>query len=396
MEERPRPVAVAQERRGGVPGRRVLLVAAATVLAAAAWLVARGAMLRTSAMPPVYAQAPCRSDLPEAHGTVVTPHTEARLEPGRSVLWCATSQMVWDEMARVCGVEALDVRGARDEVGVRAMSLHPFPRDALDPATYVVAGGTAATGVADRFLEALRTTFGGAPVGVSVPSLAPLDAAAFSYLLKDMKFAIPFAKSSDPLTFGASPSHGCARVRSFGGESWQRGEGPLDQVRLHWQDHPLQPGRFVLELLPKSKDRIVLARVDAGETLERTWGEVAGRIAGDGSPLPEFDRFAIPEVQIERIDARFDDLCGRISRRGVGEDWKLTAFWQWIQFRLDETGARLESISGGQIIMGSGPPPERPSYVFDRPFLVALIEKGATRPYFLLWVGNADLLVKAP
>ncbi len=28
--------------------------------------------------------------------------------------------------------------------------------------------------------------------------------------------------------------------------------------------------------------------------------------------------------------------------------------------------------------------------------LLALIEKGATRPYFLLWIANADLLVKAP
>jgi hypothetical protein len=31
-------------------------------------------------------------------------------------------------------------------------------------------------------------------------------------------------------------------------------------------------------------------------------------------------------------------------------------------------------------------------YVFDRPFLIYLKKRGATRPYFAMWVDNAELL----
>lgn len=64
---------------------------------------------------------------------------------------------------------------------------------------------------------------------------------------------------------------------------------------------------------------------------------------------------------------------------------------QQIRFRLDETGAKLKSEALGFIF--SGPPRD---FTFDRPFLIMLLRKGANQPYFALWVGNTELLVKAP
>ena len=31
---------------------------------------------------------------------------------------------------------------------------------------------------------------------------------------------------------------------------------------------------------------------------------------------------------------------------------------------------------------------------FDRPFLLALVRRGASRPYFVGWLGNDDLFVR--
>ncbi|GAG63195.1 unnamed protein product, partial [marine sediment metagenome] len=59
-----------------------------------------------------------------------------------------------------------------------------------------------------------------------------------------------------------------------------------------------------------------------------------------------------------------------------------------IKFNLDERGAELESdataVFGGM--------PFR-HFSFTKPFLVLLMRKGAEKPYFVLWVANAEVLV---
>ncbi len=394
MEERPHPVAVARKQLGSPRPRRVrlrwiVLGAAVALLLAAAWVAWRSV----------------------SRGTLVTPHTEARITHGQNLLWCATAQMAWDEAARVAGLPSLEVRGADDSDGVRAMSLHPFPREALDPKTFVVAGGGHPDPVGDRFSDALRATFGAVPEGVEAPNPASGRAAAYAYLLKEIRFRVPFVACDEPVSFRTGPTSffGCTEVQAFGYVGANHDGAPTDpqghrldedlpltQVRLHWQDDPESPSEFIIELLPDSRDRILLARIEPESTLERTWQEVARRTGRGGAPLPGFERFAIPKIDIGKLVANFDGLRGTIPQKGTRPAWTLERFAQWTKFRLDETGARLESFSGITMTQVLGDAPEYPSYVFDRPFLVALIEKGATRPYFLLWIGNADLLVKAP
>jgi hypothetical protein len=45
--------------------------------------------------------------------------------------------------------------------------------------------------------------------------------------------------------------------------------------------------------------------------------------------------------------------------------------------------------------MGAERPPALRDCLFDRPFLIALRRADAAKPYFLMWVGNADVLVPA-
>ncbi len=70
---------------------------------------------------------------------------------------------------------------------------------------------------------------------------------------------------------------------------------------------------------------------------------------------------------------------------------------QSMRFRLDEYGAEL--VADTSMLVGENGDgalhidtlqPRR--LVFDRPFLLALKEKKATVPYFLAWIGNADLM----
>jgi hypothetical protein len=61
---------------------------------------------------------------------------------------------------------------------------------------------------------------------------------------------------------------------------------------------------------------------------------------------------------------------------------------QTIEFRLDRCGAALESESKLAILAA-------PRYFdFNRPFLVYMQKRGAEHPFFVMWVDNAELLVR--
>lgn len=333
-------------------------------------------------------------------GTHVSPHAYARIEHARNVLWCATAQLAWDRAAEAAGTKGLPVQHPADPEDVAAMNRDPFPVDALDPKTFVALGGLAEDGICEKFEKALVATFGEVPDGVRLPAMSPSSSqgkpgAAFAYLLKVMRFEREFEQDREGISFrvGPLPWIGRRTVKAFGaGRKGNMG----NEVRLHWQDDSEDPGEFILELRPESNDRILLARVDAQETLWDTWRSVAARLDGEGQEMPPFDRLAIPIVDVGKREASFSSLCGPFVD-GQGQDGSLDAFEQWTKFRLDEKGARLESFASIRMTMaqGGGSPPPLPEYVFDRPFLLALMERGATRPYFLLWVANADLLVPA-
>jgi hypothetical protein len=72
---------------------------------------------------------------------------------------------------------------------------------------------------------------------------------------------------------------------------------------------------------------------------------------------------------------------------------------QSIKFQLDEAGARLESESRAKFVSLDDEPDDDPNqprqFVFDRPFLLALQQAGAEEPYFVLWVANSELLLRA-
>lgn len=61
---------------------------------------------------------------------------------------------------------------------------------------------------------------------------------------------------------------------------------------------------------------------------------------------------------------------------------------QVIRFRLDRNGAELAS----QAKIHAKPAPTE--FVFDQPFLLSIKKRGAQHPFFVMWVDNAELLVK--
>ncbi len=315
-------------------------------------------------------------------GTVVVPVAAADLPPGKNVLWCSTWQLCWDALCD-------DVVGGPLTVGPpappgfsAAMNLRSFPHGALDPASCLAMAGLVKDGIVPRIRGQLKERFGAEMLDPG--PLVPESAVAYGYLGKSLPFEVLFEPRLGTMSFAG----GTRRVAAFGinhDTTYLEAAKALAQVRA-W---PVgQEGDVILEFAVKGgRDRLLLAMVGPEGTLEGTWRkalrrieESAGEVLGAGHDL------AVPKMNFE-LSHRFREILGGpCSGKLSGQ--VITEARQTVRFSLDEGGAELESHA---IIASLGVPP---SIVLDRPFLIAVMEKGKRDPYLLLWIANDELLAE--
>jgi hypothetical protein len=99
------------------------------------------------------------------------------------------------------------------------------------------------------------------------------------------------------------------------------------------------------------------------------------------------DVLLVPEM-VWNLSHRFTELEGREFTNAQLRGQRLDIAQQDIRFRLDRSGAELQSEAKIYML----PIPTR--YVFDRPFLLYMQMRGSSLPYFVMWVANAELLEK--
>ena len=97
----------------------------------------------------------------------------------------------------------------------------------------------------------------------------------------------------------------------------------------------------------------------------------------------------VPNLNWE-VRHRFTELEGRDNRfLNLGfTDYYIDRAVQTIRFRLDRSGAELASE------VQHFCKPSATHFVCDRPFLIVVKKRAAKRPFFVMWVHNAELLCK--
>ena len=73
----------------------------------------------------------------------------------------------------------------------------------------------------------------------------------------------------------------------------------------------------------------------------------------------------------------------------------ITEALQGIKFKLDENGVVFESYASMRISKSIERLPDPKYLIFDKPFLFCLKEKTGKYPYFVMWVDNAELMLKS-
>ena len=334
------------------------------------------------------------TNVSDLNRTIVTPHLETPLPSGSSVLWCGTFQLAWNEACSLIGenLRFLDEPGM---VGI--LNKQSFTKQDIDAASYVAVAGFVKDDVHGKIVRQLEETFRGQATPRYVPSPGltprPQDIVAYCYLFKNLEFETPFERIEKPLRFGTE------EVPCFGiGEEHKAKHHEMfsQLLILDYQGED----DFVIELETKGKgDRVILAKTAPEETLEATVRAVQQRAANpEPTPPQEGDVLKVPKFNFD-LTRRYAELEGRklqVQNPSVAPDLLVLSALQNVRFQLDEKGVRLRSESPIAIGCSAGPPPpeQRHIMVFDKPFLMMLQRREADLPYFALWVGSPELLVK--
>jgi hypothetical protein len=327
--------------------------------------------------------------------TVVVPTLDTPMPAGKSVVWCSSFQLAWNQLRDDIIKEPIRIRNA-DAVAERLNRATQSAAD-LSPESYYAAAGFGRDGIVERISGEMSRRFPGRPV----PPLqaGPQDIVAYAHLEAGADYTHPFFDNPDEFRFRDSGGRETS-VSSFGlfKEHAHGYEAVQQQVEVLF-DSPLGADHgareFALDLCKDSQPyQVVLAHVEPQGTLAATLEHLGRRIASPGWQekalfWPGVSLLLTVPSMHWRVSHHFQELEGEerpILNTSFAEKYHLAEAVQVLQFRMDRKGAGMKSTAW----MGAKDA-WRP-FPFDRPFLVYLKKRDAAHPFFVMWVDNAELL----
>jgi hypothetical protein len=266
---------------------------------------------------------------------------------------------------------------------------------------YVVAGSKGDDVIQQIHTDLPRLFPGKAPP--TFPDITEGAFVAYSYLEAAAEFLIPFLQNSAPLEF-MDASGRKTFVRSFG----IRSEDEFAYTMLRRQPRVLfrkgdgssRDFEFAIDLCARSSpSQLIVARVkhkttfaDALVYIEKEEAEFGRLAQGDSDAaltaqeIGPNDVLLVPEM-FWHISHRFSDIEGRVFCNPNLKGQRLSVAQQDIMFRLHRGGAEVRSEAKDYCT------PISTEFILNRPFLVCMKMRDASRPYFMMWVDNAELLV---
>jgi hypothetical protein len=370
---------------------------AAAAASALALFASLAAVLACAQPPerPTHDQQAGKPDLVVANASSDLKHTQvvaqfqAPIAEGKSLLWCSTMQLAWNELSTlVTGGNGTPSLGDHPSTLAKDLLVGRGSAADLDAGSFVALAGMGPDTIA-QIKDRLDKTFGGSASPKLLPTnLAPGEILAYAYLFKNLQFPTPFIRSKGPISWGST------KLNTWG--CWS------DDLVTNLSDIRKQVKilayasrtEWSVELTTSSdQDRFIISRLTPGATLEAT--SDAALAMGKGSEPASMslrDELRVPYLNFD-ITESFADLVGtHIS--GSKTAGTIDAAIQNIRFKLDERGAVLKSEAAMTVTSAPFIRDEPKIMVCDGPFLIQMIRKDATTPYFVAWVANPEILTK--
>lgn len=317
--------------------------------------------------------------------TKVSPFLDENILKGQNLVWCATAQVVWNEL--------LDLNGAPIQIERPSDLVSGFNKkavnvDVLNDGSYVAMAGKIGEGIIEKIKQALKVKFqdlASPEILDFADSLVESELFAYSYLFENLPFEWAFERPDQRFVFDG------INVEFFGIDQYDPAviydQQMAEQVMVY--DYKEQDD-FILELKTRSNEsQVILARIPAEKTLALAVNVVQKRMSRSQSK--KMEAMANLQIPVFNFDLRktYNDLGGQkiVSDNSFFDGVTMGSLLQQIRFKLDETGAVFKS----EAMYWWGDTQEH--YLFNEPFLIMLKKRTAEKPYFAMWIENTELLL---
>ncbi len=323
-----------------------------------------------------FAKPVASSTLP---ATRMLPSADEPLHRGENMIYCPTFALAWQ---RYC---ELMPQTEPTKFAQRLKDIRFRPSDIHTDDIQVFAG-RGVTNDIEVYREAAG--FGADDMHIADTDMLPV---AYCALKKELPFIAEFEPFENPLLFDSGD--GPVSVRSFGVTSnWNEWGKALGQVQVLKYG---SPDDFVIRIGNLAGEDLILAKIPQPTTLEDGLRRLQATIKdsgirADARAVVSGEQLVVPVLEMSLLE----DFTGQLNHPSQPEGLRVLSARQKIQFRLNESGAKL--LSEAAVIGEYGhyeyKVGER-TFIFDKPFLVVLRESGDKQPYFAAWIANSDLML---
>jgi len=303
--------------------------------------------------------------LSEYEKTDFLPTLEHKIDRQKNSIYCVTLLYAWDEIRKVINQPFIISQNDED-----LLLLHS----------------------SKSFIDVLKRDEYSTEIAVNGDEII-----AKSKFEKSLPFETKLNSYKNKLTFKKEP------VASFGVNGYAKRE----QLRIIEIVYYEDDNNFIIKLLPEDKNHeIILFKTEkifnsiAEMNVEILRLTNVGKNARDDQQqywkygFNREDEIIIPKF-LFNIETNYASLEGKTFSAAT-TSYLITEAWQRTAFRLEESGAEIESEA--RITTVECPPrvdtfPSK-RMIFNNDFLILLQRTDAKNPYFGLWVANTELMIK--
>ncbi len=323
--------------------------------------------------------------LPKTSKIEVVPTMNADIK-NDNAMWVGTFQIVWNEMLDNIVHHPAEFVGGTNKTA-QDLNKREFNKTDISENSYYTKFGVVSPELKKEIEKGIKEKFNEtSDILDSIDfTYDPMKLLIYAMLKKDFKFLEAFDKLNDG-KFGTLSD---TKVEYFGINSESSYKLYKNVTVLFYNNS----NDYAVKLHTKSNDEVILYRTDDVKKLNEYFNDIQTKTkTSEDNHFGSNDRLKIPNISLYQITS-FRDLEGKSIK---GTDFRIDQTIETIDFKMDNEGVKLKSEAA--MIMkcksAGGPPPKIRYFYFDKDFVMFLIEKDKSIPYFALKATDIDALNK--
>ena len=308
-------------------------------------------------------------------------HVVSEYSTVQNNLWCVTFQLVWNELSEKFVKGPVNFVGGNPQIADE-LNKKLYTADILSEKSYYTTFGKVSKKLKKQIEKTIKKKFNETSDLLDMVNWNAKNSYLFySILKKNFTFLVPFDK------LASAPFNSSKEFVKYFGINENSDKKLRDNVTVLFYN---SPDEYAVKLNTNEKENVILFRTDNENSFVENFDYVLANSVED--KFSKKDILLVPDIVVDKT-ITYDELCGK---KILGTNYMISQALQTIQFKLDNEGGSLKSEAAISVMETSlRPEEETPRYfMFNKPFVLFLIEEGKEKPYYAMKVDNTDFLVK--